>query len=89
MAGPQHLEQSGGRACEMVCAPGLDRLAVAQIAPGGGDRAHGAVQLDWGFPINNLLRGHLQVFDGYGESMIDYNHRATYVGVGFALLEWF
>ena len=55
----------------------------------GGDRAHGSLQFDWGFPINNLLRGHVQVFDGYGESMIDYNHKATYVGIGFALLEWF
>jgi phospholipase A1 len=55
----------------------------------GGDRSHGSLQFDWGFPITNLLRGHVQVFDGYGESLIDYNHRATYVGVGFALLEWF
>ena len=55
----------------------------------GGDRSHGSLQFDWGFPINNLLRGHVQVFDGYGESLIDYNHKATYVGVGFALLEWF
>ncbi len=54
-----------------------------------GDRSHGSLQVDYGFPINNLLRGHVQVFDGYGESMIDYNHRATYIGLGVSLLEWF
>lgn len=68
---------------------GHEVALMARHSLRGGDRSHGALQLDWGFPINNLLRGHVQVFDGYGESMIDYNHRATYIGVGVSLLEWY
>ena len=54
-----------------------------------GDKSHGAVQFDWAFPLLDSFRGHLQVFDGYGESMIDYNHRTTYVGLGISLMEWY
>ncbi len=54
-----------------------------------GDNARGAVQLDWAFPISHALRGYVQLFDGYGESLIDYNHRATYIGVGVSLLNWY
>ena len=55
----------------------------------GGDDSHGAVQVDYGFPINRSFRAHMQLFHGYGESLIDYNHKATYIGLGISLLDWY
>lgn len=48
----------------------------------------GAVQLDWSIPVNGKLNAYVQLFDGYGESLIDYNARIQRIGLGFALTSW-
>jgi phospholipase A1 len=55
----------------------------------GGSDAHGAAQFTWSFPLVGNLRGYMEAFKGYGESLIDYNHNATYVGAGVSLLDWY
>jgi phospholipase A1/A2 len=68
---------------------GHELSVLARHSLRGGGRSHGAVRFDWAFPIRGPLRGRLQLFRGYGESMIDYNHLATWVSAGFSLVEWF
>lgn len=68
---------------------GHEYSLMARHSLRGGEESRGAVQFEWGFPISHNLRGHLQVFDGYGESLVDYDHRTWSLGLGVSLLEWF
>jgi phospholipase A1 len=50
---------------------------------------HGAIQLEWSFPLFAQLGGYVQYYLGYGESLLDYNHRVNRISVGFILAEWY
>ncbi|MCU0244705.1 MAG: phospholipase A [Acidobacteria bacterium] len=49
----------------------------------------GAVQVEWSFPMFAMVAGYVQYFLGYGESLLDYDHRVHRVGVGFILSDWY
>ncbi len=46
----------------------------------------GSLLFDWSFPVTKSnIYLYLQVFSGYGESLIDYNIRNNKIGIGFAI----
>ena len=49
---------------------------------------YGSLQLNYVFPIEGHIRGHVQLFHGYGETMIDYNHSQTTLGLGISFANW-
>lgn len=50
----------------------------------------GFMQLDWTTPVfvGKSAKLHAQVTSGFGESLIDYNHRQTTFGLGVSFREW-
>jgi len=49
---------------------------------------YGAIQLGWSFPLTRNIRGYLQWFNGYGESLIDYNAHSNSIGFGIQFSDW-
>ncbi len=48
----------------------------------------GAAQIDYFYPLTKNVNGYVQLFQGYGESLIDYNHENTAIGFGIVLNDW-
>lgn len=46
---------------------------------------YGGGEVSWSYPLTEHVRFYTKVFSGYGESLIDYDHRQTRFGVGVTL----
>ena len=51
-------------------------------------RAYGQSPADYTFPIKGKLKAYVQGFHGYGESLLDYNHKHNSIGFGVMLNDW-
>jgi phospholipase A1 len=51
----------------------------------------GAAELNLSYPtgFNPKTRWFIRAFDGYGESLIDYNRRVRRLGIGIMLNDWY
>lgn len=53
-----------------------------------GSQNNGSTQLDLTLPIWHDAKFYIQVFEGYGLDLIDYNRRITHIGCGVLLAKW-
>jgi phospholipase A1 len=63
--------------------------ALSALGRYNANSGKGALTASWSFPLLRRVTGHVQVFSGYGESLIDYNWRQTTIGLGVALADWY
>ncbi len=49
---------------------------------------HGSLQFNYIYPLKANLRAQVQIFNGYGETLIDYNHKQTTIGLGISFIDW-
>jgi len=99
----QRLEKSGGQSddnpdivdylgrieARLTWSPGQSTAALLWRPSLKG---RGQIQLDWTFPVHkdrpDGLRWYVQGFQGYGETLLDYNAKQTSLGMGLTLFKF-
>ncbi|PIE43492.1 MAG: phospholipase [Gammaproteobacteria bacterium] len=71
---------------ELMAVYKQDRLQYSALARLS-HKGKGALELDMSFPLWGRLKGYVQYFNGYAESLIDYNHRSQRIGLGLLLTD--
>ena len=75
---------------EISAAYGLDEHRFTALMRNNLDKPnHGALEMTWSYPIKGNLRLYTQYFNGYGESLIDYNAPTQRIGLGIAINDIF
>ncbi|MBT9519598.1 MAG: phospholipase A [Dechloromonas sp.] len=88
---PDLVEYIGRTEFNMAWSPGTSTLGVTWRT-GFKSLSRGSLQLDWTHPVfadqPAGLRWYVQLFHGYGETLLDYNHRQTSLGLGLTLFQF-
>ncbi len=78
-----HRYQGYGQA-RLIFAPNNNTFTT-MYRPG---TAKQSVELTWSYPLFRHARIFAQYFNGYGESLLDYNVRSERIGIGFAINDY-
>lgn len=58
---------------------------TAMLRPGTEESGY---ELTWSYPITDVLRVYALYFNGFGESLLDYNRRVERIGIGIAVNDY-
>lgn len=91
---PDIVDKLGRGELNVQWNPSLDNSFGMTLRPVLGSGDAGSVRLSWWHRIGTTknprsnLRFHTEIFSGYGDSLVDYNHRRTALNFGLTLLDW-